>query len=53
MTSPYTASPAARFITAELERRDCEAMLIDPLEYRLPLLEKVYGDYPSGEAPSS
>ncbi|MDQ6826542.1 MAG: NAD(P)H-dependent oxidoreductase [Candidatus Eremiobacteraeota bacterium] len=42
---------AARFVVAELQRRGCEPVLVDPLEVRLPLLEKVYGDYESGAAP--
>jgi NAD(P)H-dependent FMN reductase len=43
---------AARFIVEELKRRGCEPVLIDPLEYRLPLLEMQYSDYQSGEAPA-
>ncbi len=43
---------AARFIVDELQRRGCAATLIDPVEYRLPLLEKQYSDYPSGQAPA-
>lgn len=42
---------AARFVTQELTRRGCTATLIDPLEYRLPLLEMQYSDYPAGQAP--
>ncbi len=42
---------AARFVVSELERRGCNPTLIDPLVYRLPLLEKQYSDYPQGEAP--
>jgi len=42
---------AARFMVAELERRGCEAVLVDPLEYRLPLLDKMYKEYDAGKAP--
>lgn len=42
---------AARFMVRELERRGCKPVLIDPLEYRLPLLEKQYSDYAPGQAP--
>ncbi len=43
---------AARFVVAELERRGCEPVLIDPLEYRLPLLDLRYSEYPSDTAPA-
>lgn len=42
---------AARFMVRELERRGCKPVLIDPVEYALPLLEKQYSDYPAGTAP--
>jgi NAD(P)H-dependent FMN reductase len=42
---------AARFVVEELKRRGCDAPLVDPLEYRLPLLEMQYSDYPAGQAP--
>lgn len=42
---------AARFMVRELERRGCKPVLIDPMEYALPLLEKQYSDYPRGTAP--
>jgi len=42
---------AARFVVEELKRRGCEPVLIDPVEYRLPLLEMQYSDYPKGQAP--
>ena len=42
---------AARFVVEELKRRHCDAPLVDPLEYRLPLLEMQYSDYPAGQAP--
>ena len=42
---------AARFIMDQLGRRGHEATLIDPLEIRLPLLDRMYKEYPKGEAP--
>jgi NAD(P)H-dependent FMN reductase len=42
---------AARFVQKELARLGCTATLIDPLEYKLPLLEKQYSDYERGTAP--
>lgn len=42
---------AARFIVNECRTRGHEAHLIDPLEYRLPLLDKMYKEYPKGRAP--
>ena len=36
---------------AELQRRGCEPVLIDPLEYRLPLLDRMYKEYERGTAP--
>ncbi|MEO5930793.1 MAG: NADPH-dependent FMN reductase [Candidatus Kapaibacterium sp.] len=41
----------ARFITTICRERGHSATLIDPIEYRLPLLEKMYKEYPKGEAP--
>lgn len=43
---------AARYMVAELQRRGCEAILIDPLEYRLPLLDRMYKEYEPGKAPA-
>jgi NAD(P)H-dependent FMN reductase len=42
---------AARFITRHLESRGYEAPLVDPLELQLPLLDRMYKEYPKGEAP--
>ncbi|MBC5828844.1 MAG: NAD(P)H-dependent oxidoreductase [Candidatus Eremiobacteraeota bacterium] len=42
----------ARFMVSELQRRGCEPALIDPLEYRLPLLDLMYKEYSSGTAPA-
>lgn len=41
----------ARFITRELERRGHNAELIDPMEYRLPMLDLMYREYEPGTAP--
>jgi NAD(P)H-dependent FMN reductase len=42
---------AARFIVNECRMRGHEVRLIDPLEYPLPLLDKMYKEYPKGQAP--
>ncbi len=42
---------AARFIVNECRKRGHDVNLIDPLEYRLPLLDKMYKEYKPGEAP--
>ena len=42
---------AARFLTRELERRGCRAILIDPLEYQLPMLDRRYAEFEDGTAP--
>lgn len=42
---------AARFIMAELESRGHQPVLVDPLERKLPLLDRMYKEYPRGSAP--
>ena len=42
---------AARFIVKECQARGHEVTLVDPLEHRLPLLDKMYKEYPKGKAP--
>ncbi len=42
---------AARFVLNELEARGHQPELIDPMEYRLPLLDRMYKEYAQGEAP--
>jgi NAD(P)H-dependent FMN reductase len=42
---------AARFVVAELAKRDIEAVLVDPLEKKLPLLDRMYKEYDPGQAP--
>ncbi|MBZ6076982.1 NADPH-dependent FMN reductase [Microvirga puerhi] len=43
---------AARFIIRHLEGRGLEAPLVDPLELKLPLLDRMYKEFPKGEAPA-
>ncbi len=42
---------AARFIVNECRARGHEVELIDPVDYPLPLLDKMYKEYNAGEAP--
>jgi NAD(P)H-dependent FMN reductase len=42
---------AARFILAQLQHRGHEATLVDPLEVRLPLLDRMYKEHAKGHAP--
>ena len=42
---------AARFVVTQLEKRDIQAVLVDPLERPLPLLDRMYKEFPKGEAP--
>jgi NAD(P)H-dependent FMN reductase len=44
---------AARYVVSALEKRGVEAVLIDPMEYQLPLLDKMYKEFKPGEAPES
>ena len=44
---------AARFILGECVGRGHQATLIDPLEERLPLLDRMYKEYPRGQAPET
>jgi NAD(P)H-dependent FMN reductase len=43
---------AARFMMRALSERGHAPVLVDPLEQRLPLLERMYKEYPSGTAPA-
>ncbi len=43
---------AARFITNTCRARGHRATLIDPVEYALPLLDRMYKEHPKGEAPA-
>jgi NAD(P)H-dependent FMN reductase len=42
---------AARFVVSQCRARGHDVALVDPLEYRLPLLDKMYKEYPKGQAP--
>jgi len=42
---------AARLVIRELERRGHEVHLVDPLELKLPLLDRMYKEHPEGQAP--
>ncbi len=42
---------AARFIVKKCQERGHEVALIDPIEYRLPLLDKMYKEYEPDKAP--
>lgn len=42
---------AARFLQSRLEQRGFDAPLVDPVEYPLPLLDRMYKEYEEGEAP--
>jgi len=44
-------SRAATLVARELERRGHDVHLVDPLELQLPLLDRMYKEHPSGEAP--
>jgi NAD(P)H-dependent FMN reductase len=41
-----------RFVMDALKAGGQEAVLVDPLELRLPFLERTYSEYPNGEAPA-
>ncbi len=43
---------AARFIVRKLEERDHAVTLVDSQEYALPMLDKMYKEYDSGDAPA-
>ena len=42
---------AARFLMRRLTEAGHEAPLVDPAELQLPLLQRMYKEYPAGEAP--
>lgn len=44
---------AAKFIVNQLKKRRHEVKLIDPLEYKLPFLERMYKEYQPGKAPKN
>ena len=43
---------AARYLVAQLAARGHEAILVDPLERRLPMLDRMYKEFPKGQAPA-
>jgi NAD(P)H-dependent FMN reductase len=43
----------ARYLQQLCASRGHEATLVDPLEYRLPLLDRMYKEYPAGQAPET
>jgi NAD(P)H-dependent FMN reductase len=44
---------AARFIVDTCRARGHNASLVDPAEERLPLLDRMYKEYPAGQAPEA
>ena len=44
---------AARLLVRELKRRGHAPTLVDPMELKLPLLDRMYKEYPKGEAPAN
>src|SRR5438045_9690336 len=42
---------AARFVERALTMRGHEVTLVDPVELRLPLLDRLYKEYAKGQAP--
>jgi NAD(P)H-dependent FMN reductase len=44
---------AARYAVRSLETRGHQVTLIDPLEVQLPLLDRMYKEYPKGGAPEA
>jgi NAD(P)H-dependent FMN reductase len=51
MRSDRMGPRAAKLVTRELERRGHTVHLVDPLELRLPVLDRMYKEHPVGEAP--
>ncbi|HEX4589554.1 MAG TPA: NAD(P)H-dependent oxidoreductase, partial [Gemmataceae bacterium] len=41
----------ARFVVAALKDRGHQVTLVDPAEHPLPLLDRMYKEYPAGQAP--
>ena len=44
---------AAEYVVAKCRERGHVATLVDPVEYALPLLDKMYKEYPPGQAPET
>src|SRR5262249_21682621 len=44
---------AARFVERSLQGRGHDLTVVDPVALRLPLLDRMYKEYPKGEAPEA
>lgn len=44
---------AARFMVNSLKKRKHNVILVDPIEYKLPLMNKMYKSYKKGKAPKN
>ena len=44
---------AARFVESTLGARGHDVTLVDPCEIQLPLLDRMYKEYPKGQAPEA
>jgi len=44
---------AARYLEGKLKRREVKVHFIDPLNYSLPLLDKMYKEFETGKAPEN
>lgn len=44
---------AANFIVNSLKKRKHKVILVDPLNYKLPFLDRTYGEYKKGKAPKN
>lgn len=42
----------AKYLVSKCQERGHETVLVDPLDYPLPLLDKMYKEYDSGQAPA-
>ncbi len=42
---------AVKFFSTKLKERLIESFIIDPIEFKLPLLDKMHKEYPQGKAP--
>ena len=43
----------ARFVVRKLQERGHEVALIDPIEHELPMLDRMYKEYDTGQAPAA
>ena len=44
---------AAKFLEKKLQERNVKVHFIDPMEYKLPFLDKMYKEFPEGTAPEA